>query len=152
MSSRTSASSFVSLCALLALTLAATPGHAELISKSFEFKQGVKLEIGTETESGLRLDAVQFKLPAQKGGKVVRTGGLVQAEVTVSNVGDRSRKVGIAIAMFDSVGRLIGVASGGNRIAPLKKNRQQSFRLTFDDVNGLAHRAETFQISLESKP
>lgn len=141
------------LCAIvLVSTLAALPARAALISKSFEFKDGVKLEIGSTTESGLRLDSVQFMLPPTKGQRFLRTGGLVQAEVTVSNIGDRSRRIGIAIALYDANGRLVGVASGGNRLAPLKKNRQQSFRLSFDDVNSLAHRAETFQISVESKP
>lgn len=59
--------------------------------------------------------------------------------------------MGVAIALYDGEGRLVGVASGGTGLMPLKPDRQRSFTLIFDDVNALAAQAQTFQITVESK-
>ncbi len=138
--------------ACAALLLAPAIARAELLSKTYEFRDGVTLEIGVETENGVRLDSIRFELPARDGNRILRTGGLVQAEVAISNIGDAKRRIGVAIALFDGSGNLVGVASGGNRVLPLKRERQQTFKLAFDDVNGSAHRAATFQISIETEP
>ena len=72
-------------------------------------------------------------------------------EVSLSNTADRSLKVGVAIALFDADGRLVGVASGGSRWAPIKANRQKTFRLVFDNVNHEIFDTKTFQITVETK-
>ena len=71
--------------------------------------------------------------------------------MAISNTSGESRKVGLALALFDEEGRLLGVASGGSKLASIKPGRQKSFILLFDGVNSEAHRAATFQISMESK-
>ena len=60
--------------------------------------------------------------------------------------------VGIAIALYDDEGHLLGVASGGNRISPVRPDRQKTFHLVFEGVTAEAHKATAFQISLEAKP
>ena len=138
---------------MLALTLAAlTPGiEAALISRIFEFKSGVTLEVGASTGDGLRLDTVRFQLPSTVDGSF-RSGGLATATVAVSNTTETSGKVGIAIALFDDDGKLVGVASGGTKLTSIKSDRQKTFTLVFDHVNGEASRAKTFQVTLESRP
>lgn len=130
---------------------ALTPASAELLSKQFQFKPATTLEIGATTADELRLDSVQFALPPSDGGRFLRTGGHVKAEVAVSNVGTSTRRVGLAIALFDAEDRLVGVASGGTGLMPLKSDRQRTFTLVFDDVNAAAARATTFQITMEIK-
>ncbi len=125
--------------------------RGSLLSKTYNFKSDVTLEIGAATEEGLRIDSVRFLLPSTLGGRLFRTGGLVNVEVALSNTASTGQRVGIAVALFDEQGRLVGVASGGSRWVPIKPDRQKLFRLVFDDVNGEAYRAKTFQISVESK-
>ena len=137
---------------IAALLLQTAPARGDVLSKSYNFKKDVTLAIGETNLDGLRLDTVRFTLPATVGGNHMRTGGLPKVEVALSNTSDASRRLGVAIALFDAEGRMVGVASGGSRFAPLKGNRQKTYKLIFDDLNEDAYRAATFQISVESKP
>jgi hypothetical protein len=110
----------------------------------------VTLEVGADAEDGIRLDWVRFRMPDPVGDRLLRTSGSTEATVAVSNTSPSARRVAIALALFDAEGRLLGVASGGNRLLSVKPQRQQVFKLVFDGVNGQAHRAQTFQISVES--
>ncbi len=123
-----------------------------LFSERFEFKDRVTLAPAAEAPGGLRLDSVRFELPAATDDRVLRTSGLVTAQVAVSNTAAKSRKVGLAIALHDPAGRLLAVASAGTKLTPLKPGRQKTYVLTFDDVNAEAHKAATFEITLETKP
>ena len=145
---RLSGAMFVTLLLVASMPLVAD----DLVSKHFDFKAGTTLEIGAATDRGLRLDSVRFKVPPAHDGKIRRTSGLVIVDVALSNTANASSRAGIAVALFDADLRLIGVASGGSRFSPLRAGRQKSYRLVFDDVNGLAHTATTFRISIESKP
>ena len=137
---------------VLAASSAASPAlQADLLSKKYLFKDAVILEMGVTTDDGVRLDTARFQLPSKLGGRVTRTGGVIGAEVAVSNTSADPRKVGLALALFDEEGRLLGVASGGSKLASIKPGRQKSFILIFDDVNMQAHRTTTFQVSMESK-
>jgi len=138
---------------LFAVLVCLTPGlvSADLLSKSYHFKPGVTLEIGVATEPGLRVDSVRFRVPPTAGGRHERTAGMVSAEVAVSNLNEKSSMIGLAIALFDAEGRLVGAASGGSKLMPLKPGRQKTFTLVFDFVNAYAHRADTFQLSAESR-
>ena len=106
---------------------------------------------GAATGDGLRIDTVRFHIPPTAGSPGQRTGGLANAEIAVSNVGEKAHKVGVAVALFDAEGRLLGVASAGTSLRPLKVGRQRTYTLVFDHVNGEVQRATRFQISVESK-
>jgi hypothetical protein len=123
-----------------------------LLSKRYEFKADVILQMSATTPSGLRLDSVRFKMPATRGDRLTRTGGLLGARVAVSNTADKSQKVGLAVALFDDEGRLLAVASGGSKLSAIKPARQKTFVLVFEGVHAEAHKATTFHISLESRP
>jgi hypothetical protein len=142
------------LCGVIGFVvlLAAASAPSALLSKRYEFKDGVILQMSATTPSGLRLDTVRFKMPATRGDRLTRTGGLLSARVAVSNTADKALKVGVAIALFDGEGRLLAVASGGSRLSAIKPGRQKTFSLVFDGVNAEAHKATTFDISLEAKP
>jgi hypothetical protein len=136
----------------LAAGLETRAAQGELLSKRYDFRDRVVLEVSETEPGGLRLDTVQFQLPAQTGDRLTRVGGLLTARVAVSNTGSEARKVGLAIALFDDEGRLLAVASGGNKLTAIKPERQKTFSLVFDGVNAEAHKATAFQISLEPKP
>lgn len=126
------------------------PGTA-LLSKRYDFHADVTLDIGAALDDGLRLDSVRFDLPVAADDRITRTAGLVTAHVSISNTAERRRKVGLAIALFDAEGRLLGVASGGNLLASIHGQRQKSFTLIFEGVYAEAHKASAFQISVEPK-
>jgi len=139
------------LVAVLGLLLALPAFGADLVSKSFEFKAGVLLEIGDKTTDGLRLDSVRFLIPVAADGSYTRSAGQISAEIAVSNEANDARLVGLALALFDGEGRLVGVSSGGSRVLPLKPSRQKTYKVVFSNVNLWAETAKTFQISLESR-
>jgi hypothetical protein len=123
----------------------------ELVSKRFDLKDRVTMTLDMSTGGGLRLDSVHFKMPTPRDDRLTRSAGLLTADVAVSNTSSRSLKAGLGIALFDDEGRMLAVASGG-KLTALKPERQKTFTLLFDGVNAEAHKATTFQISLESKP
>jgi hypothetical protein len=123
--------------------------NAGLVSKSYEFKPGTTLEIGASTDDGLRVDLVRFVMPSSTA---VRTASEAGVEVAISNTSEKSQRVGVAVALFDAQGRMVGVASGGTKFMPIKPGRQKSYKLVFDSVYVESPRATTFQISVESKP
>lgn len=126
---------------LMLALLVASPAAAELLSKSFEYREDITLEIAKETAHGLRLDGVHFHGKSKP----------LRADVAISNTSSGPLKAGVAIALFDADGRLVGVASGGTQFLPVRAGRQKSFPLIFNHVSGELSKAKTFQISLESK-
>jgi len=136
--------------ALCTLALA-LPAHGELISKRYQFKAGVVLEMSVPTKSGLRLDTVAFAMPETTDGRLTVASGLLRAQVVVSNLAAEPQKVGLAIALYDDADRLLAVASGGSKLASIRPDRSRTYSLVFEGVFAEALRATTFQISLEEK-
>jgi hypothetical protein len=129
-----------------------TFAEAAILSKTYQFKPEVELKVGESIEGGLRLDAVQFFLPSTAGAPGMRTGGTTRADISISNLGTASQMFGVAVVLLDDEGRLLGAANGGPRMFPLRANRQGTFRVVFDGVNGEAYKATQFKISIETKP
>ena len=141
------------LLALLGAAVWVTPdAWSAPLSKRYQFKGGVTLEMSAAATNGLRLDTVRFQVPAPRGDRLLPTGGPLTAEVAVSNTANQAHMVGIAIALYDDEGHLLAVASGGNRVTAIRPDRQKTFNLIFEGVNAEAHKATAFQISLEAKP
>jgi hypothetical protein len=139
----------LSLCLLLAIPSA----DADTFSKKYRFVSDKTLEIGEPVGAGMRLDSVQFVFPPPSGGgRILRIGGLPQAVVALSNMSQESVKIGVALAVFDEEGRLLGVASGGSAMRGIRAYRQVGYSLKFDYVNGEMAKAATFQVSVETKP
>ena len=139
------------LPAVMCVLALAVPAHGELLSKRYQFKDGVVLEMSVPTKSGLRLDTVRFEMPETVEGRLTVASGLLRAQVVVSNLAAEARKVGLAIALYDDEDRLLAVASGGSKLASIKPDRSRSYSLVFEGVFAEALRATTFQISLEDK-
>ena len=90
-----------------------------------------------------------FKSPSSIGKKIWSS-GILKADITVTNLGVEARKFGIAVALFDDEGRLLGVASHGTTF-PLKPERQAIYTLDFTNVNSELFKATKFKISIEPK-
>ena len=140
------------LASFVLLSLFALPSQAAregLWSKVYEFKPGVTLDVGAETAGLLHLETVRFDVPQNAGTRTARESIV---EVTISNYAEFAQRVGLAVALFDDAGRLVGVADGGTALLPLRAGHVQPYRLTFKNVNGATPSARTFQISIEAKP
>jgi hypothetical protein len=139
----------------LAIAFAAAAGltataHAELFTKAYEFKANTILKVGTDMPAGLRLDSVEFIVPAPAAEK--STFGGPKAKVSISNLSKSSTTVAIAIAVTDADGRLVGVATGGTKLFPLRADRQMVYSLDFGGVNAELDKGTVFRISIEPKP
>jgi hypothetical protein len=134
-----------------ALLLAASDARAELFSKAYTFKAGTILEVNAEMPGGLRLDSVEFVFPKKdtsEGG----TFSIPKVKVSISNLGTSSAKVGVAIAVTDADGKLVGVASGGTKLFPLRADRQIVYTMSVDGVRAELANGTVFRISVEPAP
>ncbi len=118
---------------------------------AYMFKHDVALAINATIEEGLTLDSVLFKSSRNGPISFFRSGEILKAQVKISNLTEKGRMVGVAIALFDEKGNLVGVASGGNKLLPLRDARQRTYTLLFDHVNGMVDTAATFKITVETR-
>lgn len=134
-----------------AMILAASDARAELFSKAYAFKPGTTLEMNSEMPGGLRLDSVEFVLPSGDGKQTGSFSG-PKVKVSISNLGTTAAKVGVSIAVTDADGRLVGVASGGTKLFPLRGDRQIVYTLSVDGVRTELAAGTVFRISVEPMP
>ena len=134
--------SLLSVAAVLTILLSApTPCGAEVVSNSYLFKQDVLLRTNLEGPAGLRIDSVRFGTV-----RLVRA-SRVAAQVVVSNPGTAPVEAGVAVALFDEGGRLVGAAGAGP--GRVRASQIRVFNLAFQGVERAAGGAVTFQVSLE---
>jgi hypothetical protein len=136
---------------LVTFLVCAGGARAELFSKAYAFKANTTLQVGAEIPGSLRLDSVEFVLPKDDPSQTSTFGG-PKAKVSISNLGKTSITVAIAIAVTDADGRLLGVASGGTKLFPLRAERQMVYSLDFGGVSGELAAGTVFRISVEPKP
>jgi hypothetical protein len=134
----------------VALVFVASNARAELFSKAYAFKPDTTLQVGAEMPGGLRLDSVEFVLP--KEGAQGGTFDGPKVKVSISNLGTAAAKIGVAIAVTDADGRLVGVASGGTKLFPLRADRQIVYTLSIDSVRAELAKGTVFRISVEPTP
>ena len=134
-----------------AVALIPLPARAELFAKTYVFKTGTPLQVGTEIQPGLRLDSVEFLLPADDGSPSGLFNG-PRVKIAISNLGDASIRVGIAVAVMDDENRLLGAANGGTKMFPLRPDRQMVYTLEFDGVAAELSKGTIFRLSIEPKP
>jgi hypothetical protein len=131
--------------------VAGSDARAELFSKAYAFKPDTVLEVGTEMPGGLRLDSVEFVLPkdaADQGGMFAGP----KVKVGISNLGAKAVKIGVAIAVTDAEGRLVGVASGGTKLFPVRADRAIVYTLSIGGVRSALAGGTVFRISVEPTP
>lgn len=132
------------LAAALVLVALAAPADAETIAKAYEFKANLPLEVGLDLGDGLVFDRITFEM-APDGPEIATP----KARIEISNLGDTPRRVGIAIALEDGEGRLVGAGSGGSKLFPLRGGRRMTYTVAFEDANTEALAATAFRIAFE---
>jgi len=134
-----------------ALVVAGSDARAELFSKAYTFKPDTILQVGAEMPAGLRLDSVEFVLPKDDAAQSGTFTG-PKVKIAISNLGTSAAKIGVAIAVTDADGRLVGVASGGTKLFPLRADRQIVYTLSIDGVRSELAMGTVFRISVEPTP
>ncbi len=137
--------------AVVLLVLAAAPAIAGTASGEYLFKLDVPLELKVEVEKGLSIDTIQFYTAGRGPASFFRAGDVMKAEITVSNVSEEGKMIGLAVALFDEKGKLVGVASGGNKFLAQRDERQRTYTLVFNHVNRLADNASSFKVTVETR-
>ncbi|HEX6852570.1 MAG TPA: hypothetical protein VF139_14335 [Candidatus Polarisedimenticolaceae bacterium] len=132
------------------LALASTARADGFVSKSYEFKANKPLQVGIELGDGAKFDSIEFVLPEPQGDKPTPLFEQPKAKVTVSNLGEASVKIGIALAVVDGEGNLVGAGTGGTKLIPLRAGRQMVYSIGFDDVRQHLSTASAFRITFET--
>lgn len=135
---------------LLALVLASTARGDGFVSKSYEFKANTPLAVGLDLGDGVKFDSIEFVLPKPSGDGPTPLFEQPKAKVTVSNLGSAAAKIGIAIAVVDGEGALVGAGTGGTKMLPLRAGRQMAYTVVFDDVRAHLSSASAFRITFET--
>lgn len=137
-------------CAFIVVVGAAS-ARAELFSKAYAFKPNTVLQVAADIGGGIRLDSVEFVVSRDDGSPSGLFSG-PKVKVSVSNLGEASRKIGIAVAVTDAENRLVAVASGGTKLFPLRGGRQIVYTLDIDGVVAELAQGAAFRISIEPHP
>ncbi|MBD3866567.1 MAG: hypothetical protein IFK94_00435 [Acidobacteria bacterium] len=140
-----------SMAVMVLLVFAVLPAAAGTASGEYLFKIDVPLELGVVVEEGLTIETVRFYTSGRGPASFFRVGDVMKAEISISNVSENGKMVGLAVALFDEKGKLLGVASGGNKFLPQRDERQRTYTLVFNHVNALADTAASFKVTVETR-
>ena len=133
-----------------ALALAAIANAGGFLSKSYEFKANTPLQVGLDLGDGVKFDSIEFVLPVKEGDGPTPLFDQPKAKVTISNLGGASVKIGIALAVVDVEGNLVGAGTGGTTLLPLRAGRQMVYSIGFDDLRERLATGSAFRISFET--
>jgi hypothetical protein len=125
------------LC-LAAVSLA----RAGIVSNNYVYKPEVVLRMKLDNGLGLQIDSVRFGTV-----RMVRA-RRTAAQVVVSSSRDDAVEAGVAVALYDSEGRLVGAAGAGPAL--VRGAQSRVFTVVFEGLDHGPDTATSFQISLES--
>ena len=134
-----------SLLALMStLLLASLSVQAATVSKKYKLEKNKA--VGLELASGeVRAESVILEFPSS----VMRFQTANKARVTVVNSSHANVRVGLAIALFDDQGDLVGAGTGGNKGGQVDAGETEEFSVFFYYVSERIPDASTFQITME---
>jgi hypothetical protein len=116
------------------------------LSTRLPFHWDKSIKIGEEVD-GLIIQSVIFN--KRKSNLFKRMDFGIRAKIGIMNTSSHLRMPGFAIAVFDAENRMLGVASGGNRIGGVRAGESTTFDLNFYQVVERISKAEYFYLSTE---
>lgn len=131
----------LALCALLV-----SPAGAALNSAQYKFEGNRWLSLDLAV-GDIRTDVIRFDWPSAVLG--IKTG--YKATVKVVNGSARQASVGLAVAVYDGTGKLIGAGSSGTRIGTVDPGDSVDFEIEFNNVTERLEQAAQFQIALQTR-
>ena len=137
----------VSLVAALGLAALAAPVQAKLKTEEHPFQANQWIAVGMDLD-GILVDNVQFHQPKRLEGFVSRHHKPNRATVILQNKTSHKVKVGIAIAIFDEEGNMLG-AGNGHRWLAVGPGKRHQFYIEFKGVFREIDKGATFYITVE---
>jgi hypothetical protein len=131
----------LALAAFLAFVL---PALAGANSARYRFEGNKRLSLDVSVDD-VRAEEIKFEWPAT----LLRFKSGYKATVKVANGSSRQAAVGIAVALFDQDGKLVGAATTGSTIGTIDPGDSADFTLDFNHVTGRLEQASQFQIAVE---
>jgi hypothetical protein len=127
----------------------ASPLSAEIITKKFDWQpvggiQKTDMQTADMAISEIRFDLGDTLPPIRRS--------TAKAVVRVDNNSSIDQEVGVAVAVFDGDGNLIGAGNGGNKVGELNKGEREEFTVPFSYVYRNLRNAKSFLVTLETKP
>jgi len=95
----------------------------------------------------VRAEAIRFEWPAT----ILRIKTAYKGLAKVTNGSSRQVKIGVAIALYDADGRLIGAGTSGTTLGTVDPGDTAQFAIEFGNVTARLEQAAQFHIALEAK-
>ena len=98
---------------------------------------------------GLKVNSIFFNIRKPNVPLLRSTEWGTRAQVEVTNAGPRTRVPGFAVAVLDTEGKLLGVATGGSKVTGIKAGETETFDLDFTQVKERLPKGAKFILSVE---
>jgi hypothetical protein len=137
---------FAAGLALLSALLLAAPAGAEVNSARYKFEGNKWLSLDLSVDE-VRTDVIRFDWPSAVLG--VKTG--YKAVVKVVNGSTKQVSAGVAVALYDADGKLLGAGTTGTKIGTIDPGDSAEFTVSFDHVIERLAQTSQFQIALQTR-
>jgi len=132
--------------ALLAALTIAPPAGAEVNSARYKFEGNKWLSLDLAVDE-VRTDVIRFDWPSAVLG--VKSG--YKAVVKVVNSSTKQVSAGLAVALYDGDGKLLGAGTTGTKIGTIDPGDSAEFTVSFDHVIERLSQTTQFQIALQTR-
>lgn len=123
-----------------------SPAGAATASKKFLLDKNKPMSLDLSAGQ-IRVEQAVFEFPSS----VMRLETADKVRITVVNESQAKVRVGLAVALFDEAGNLVGAGVGGNKGGQLAPGERAEFSVFFYYVNEQLSSASAFQITLETR-
>ena len=134
------------LLAFLGLPATAPLADAAINSARYRFEGNRWLSLDLAV-ADVRTDVIRFDWPSTVLGLKTR----YKATVKVVNGSTNQISVGVAVAVYDAEGKLLGAGTTGTRIGTITPGDSAEFTIDFDHVTERLGDATQFQIALQTR-
>ncbi|HZI94159.1 MAG TPA: hypothetical protein VFE84_07930 [Patescibacteria group bacterium] len=101
-------------------------------------------------KDGIRADSYRFDRVVRGGSNPLKMNAGPTVIFSVKNEGTTEKEFGIAVALFDTSGRLVA-AGGAGRGGKLDPGKSEEVKVVFHGVNREAARAATIYMTMETR-
>ena len=131
----------------LALALPALAGQA---SKEIAIDpKGGLIDVNLSVDQ-INLRQVDLSFGGKIGGPLQKSKGSVKC--MMDNNGEKASEVGIAVVIMDEAGNIVGAATAGTKVGPLKKGQRDTSTVDFGYVYRNLEKARRMIVTLETRP
>jgi len=134
------------LLLVLAAAAAARPADAAVNSARYRFEGNRWLSLDLAVAE-VRTDVVRFEWPSTMLGIKTR----YKAVIKVVNGSTHQVSAGVAVAVYDADGKLLGAGTTGTKVGTIDPGDAAEFTVDFDHVSERLEAAAQFQVALQTR-